>query len=470
MPELWQQGAGELAQTFRSGDASATEIVSAHLARIDAVNDDVNAIVRRIDNRALARAAEVDDARSAGTPLGPLAGVPFTIKDNIDLAGDPTTQAIAALADFVPKTNAPVVERMIEAGAIPLARTNLPDIGMRMATDSSLHGLTRNPWDPTRTAGGSSGGEAAAIATGMSPFGLGNDLGGSLRNPATCCSIASLKPTLGRVPHAVEGLFSDESMVSQLIAVEGPMARTVADVRLELGVIAGAHPRDPWSVPAAFGERPSPLRVALVADPPGGQTDPRIAAATEEAGAWLRDAGHLVEPVAPDTYEATLDCWKTLVIGDIRDGLEELREISGPELMAFLEGAVESADVGISADDIRAAWSQRLHLIASWNQFFAEFDAVLTPTWAQLPFLHGADAGAAGAAATVELARPVLPANVLGLPAAAVPATLIDGVPVGMMVTGPAWSDLTCLTIAADIEARNDVPPTPIDPRGTANG
>ena len=182
---------------------SSAEVVEAHLARIEAVNPKVNAVVRVLADEARAGAAEADreSPRRAG-PLGPLHGVPCTVKENIDMAGLPTTQGVPALANAIAPADAPVVERMRAAGAIPIARTNLPDMGLRVHTDSSLHGLTRNPWNLGRTAAGSSGGEAAALATGMSPIGLGNDIGGSLRNPASACGIASIKPTTGRIPDA----------------------------------------------------------------------------------------------------------------------------------------------------------------------------------------------------------------------------------------------------------------------------
>src|SRR6185437_6544798 len=188
---------------IRDREVSSREVIQAHLDRIEAVNPGVNAIVRLLPDEALA-AADVADGQltgaATGAPLGSLHGVPFTVKENIDLAGTATTQAVPALAEAVAPIDAPQVERMRAAGAIPIGRTNLPDFGLRVHTDSALHGLTRNPWHPERSSGGSSGGEAAAIATGMSPLGLGNDLGGSLRNPAHCCGIASIKPSLGSVP------------------------------------------------------------------------------------------------------------------------------------------------------------------------------------------------------------------------------------------------------------------------------
>ncbi len=204
MTELWELGAVELAAAIRNREVTSREVVEAHLARIDAVNPALNAIVRRLDDEARMSADAADARVAAGDRLGALHGVPFTVKENIDVAGTPTTQAVVALAEAVAATDAPVVERLRAAGAIPIGRTNLPDLGLRLHTDSALHGLTRNPWNAAVTAGGSSGGEASALASGMSPLGLGNDIGGSLRNPAHCCGIAAIKPTAGIVPHATE--------------------------------------------------------------------------------------------------------------------------------------------------------------------------------------------------------------------------------------------------------------------------
>src|SRR5437868_3249760 len=248
MSEIWRLTATELAQRIARRELSSAEVVDAHLARIDAINPALNAVVRVLADEARAAAALADQQLAAGDKVGPLHGVPFTVKENIDMAGLPTTWGVPALAGATVPDDAPVVERMRAAGAIPIARTNMPDMALRTHTDSSLHGLTRNPWHPGRTAGGSSGGEGAALATGMSALGLGNDIGGSLRNPASACGIASIRPSMGRVPDA--GLVpSDDAMLAgQLMAVQGPMARTVADVRAALGVLSGHHPRDPWSV------------------------------------------------------------------------------------------------------------------------------------------------------------------------------------------------------------------------------
>ena len=211
-------------------------------------------MVRRLDDSALAAADAADREVADGGDLGPFHGVPITVKENIDLLGSPTTQAVPAFAEALPAEDAPVTARMKAAGAIPLARTNLPDFGLRVHTDSSLHGLTRNPHHPDRTAGGSSGGEAAAIATGMSPLGLGNDIGGSLRNPAHCCGIASIKPSVGVVAQASSLPPEDPTLSFQQMAVQGTMARRVADVRASFQVVAGPDVRDPFSLPVTLTE------------------------------------------------------------------------------------------------------------------------------------------------------------------------------------------------------------------------
>ncbi len=236
--------------------------------------------------------------------------MPFTVKENIDVAGTPTTQAVVALAEAVAATDAPVVERLRAAGAIPIGRTNLPDLGLRLHTDSALHGLTRNPWNAAVTAGGSSGGEASALASGMSPLGLGNDIGGSLRNPAHCCGIAAIKPTAGVVPHATEIPPIDMIMASQLMFAEGVMARRVEDVLAGFEAVAGQHPRDPLSLPVTLPPAPTrPLRIAVVAEPPGGSTDAGIAGAIRAAADVLAEAGHDVTEALPPSYEQAIAQW-----------------------------------------------------------------------------------------------------------------------------------------------------------------
>lgn len=463
MTELWQRSALDLAAMIRGGETTSRAVVEAHLGRIDEINDALNAVVRRLDDSALAAADAADRAVAAGEPLGTFHGVPITVKENIDLVGSPTTQGVVAMADALPPIDAPVTERMKAAGAIPIARTNLPDFGLRVHTDSSLHGLTRNPHHPDRTAGGSSGGEAAAIATGMSPLGLGNDIGGSLRNPAHCCGIASIKPSVGVVPSASSLPPEDPGLSAQQMAVEGTMARRVADVRASLEVVAGPDPRDPRSLPVTMtalgdGER---LRIAVLANPPGGATHPEIAAAVRSAADVLADAGHDVVEIKPPMYEETIEMWAGLLIQDIVVTRPLLDMVMGEDAKAIISSLLDGAPEP-TVESVAILQAGRSLAMRLWSEFFIEHPILLSPTWSMPAFEHGADLTDTGTLIADTL-RPVTPVNFLGLPAAVVPHGSADGLPVGVQVIGDRFTDLRCLDVAAQIEAATE-PLMPIDP------
>jgi amidase len=281
------------------------EVVEAHLRRIETVNPSINAVVVVLGEQALDAAKAADRAVAAGDDVLPFRGVPFTIKDNIDVAGTPTTQGFKALAQTYPSRDAPIVERMKAAGAIPIGRTNLPSGAVRWHCESELWGATINPWDRTRTPGASSAGEAAAIATGMSPWGLGSDGLGSLRHPAQCCGIAALKPTLGRIPQATAIEPEYSTIGIQLTSVDGPLARRVADLRAAFGVVVGPTWRDPWTVPAPLHgpQLPTPIRVALVVDPAGQGTAEQVREGVRKAATALADAGYDVDEIEPPSIE-----------------------------------------------------------------------------------------------------------------------------------------------------------------------
>ena len=468
MSELWRKGAVQLAAMIRDREVSSREVIQAHLDRVEAVNPHLNAIVRLLADQALAAADAADRAVADGARLGPLHGVPFTVKENIDLAGTPTTQAVPALAEAVAPVDAPQVERLRAAGAIPLGRTNLPDFGLRVHTDSALHGLTRNPWNPRRSAGGSSGGEAAALATGMSPLGLGNDLGGSLRNPAHCCGVASIKPSTGAVPAATVIPPEDYPISFQLMAVEGVLARRVADVRAGFTVIAGQHPRDPLSVPAVFadlapGDRPA---VAVLPEPPGGSTHPGVAAAVRRAADALADDGFKVTETVPPDYEQAIELWSAVLSADLRVMKPLLDQVMGPAGLRFLGYALEQ----LPAPDLSGwamAHTARHGLARRWSLWYQEYPVLLSPVWSQPAFPLDFDIESPeGTLATLELMRPVLPANLMGTPAAVVPAGMADGLPVGVQIMGGKYTELRCLAVAEAIEQRLGplMPLTPIDP------
>ncbi|HEX5561026.1 MAG TPA: amidase family protein, partial [Nocardioidaceae bacterium] len=308
--DLWRLSATELAEGIRGGRFRSIEVVEAHLRRIEEVNASVNAVVHVMAEQALDLARAADRSVAAGAALPPFHGVPFTVKELIDVAGTPTTQGLKALASAYPTTDAPAVERLKTAGAIPIGRTNMPSASVRWHCDSELWGPTLNPWDRSRTPGASSAGEAVAVATGMSPLGLGSDGLGSLRHPAQCCGVAALKPTLGRVAAASSVEPPDTATIGmQLTGVVGPLARTVADLRGAFEVLAGPTWRDPWSVPAplAPGETAGPVAVAVVVDPAGHGTAKQVQAGVRAAADALADAGYVVDELEPPGIDAAAE-------------------------------------------------------------------------------------------------------------------------------------------------------------------
>ncbi len=451
---LWKRTAGDLASLIARREVSSREVVEAHLERIATVNPAINAMPTVLEKDALDGAHRVDHAIANGEQGGVLHGVPFSIKTNIDLVGSPTTNAVPMLANAMPSLDDPAVARMKAAGAIPIGRTNMPDMGLRLHTDSALYGLTRNPWNLGRTVGGSSGGEAAALATGMSPIGLGNDIGGSLRNPAFCCGVASLKPSFGRIPHASSIEPASGVLASQMMLVQGPMARTVADLRLSLGILAGPDPRDPNSFPAPLrGPAAStPIRVAVVTHPAGGTTAPSIREGVRAAGTALEASGYHVEEVAPPMLEAAIETWGRWLSWELGTLREQLSTVMSGDAYAFFAAFSGLFGTPTYADGV--ALMQTRHEIArAWSAFFADYPIIVGPTWCEPQFAHGYDiANASSAAEIVNLMRFVTPMNLLGLPVVCIPTGISDGLPTGVQVIGDRFREDLCLDAAALIE------------------
>jgi len=268
--ELWRCSAGKLAKAIRGKTVSSREVVEAHLDRIATVNPAVNAITVVFADQALVAADAADRTITSADEVGPLHGIPITVKENFDVAGSATTHGVVSRKAAIADCDAPVIRHLKDAGAIILGRTNMPDFGMRWHTDNDLHGATINPWNPLRTPGGSSGGEAAALATGMSPLGIGNDMGGSTRQPTVNCGITGLRPSTGRVSRTMYSISDTQPMFYEQIAcVNGPMARHVCDLRLALQIMSRPDPTDPMWTPATAPPAPEAggMRVGLVTDP-----------------------------------------------------------------------------------------------------------------------------------------------------------------------------------------------------------
>ncbi|MHB2027901.1 MAG: amidase [Acidimicrobiales bacterium] len=464
MKELWQESASTLAHLIATGETSSREVVESHLARIEAVNALVNAIVEVRVEEVLVEAERADADLKANGPRGALHGVPFSVKTNLDVTGYATSEGTPALLDVVASADAPIVEKMRAAGAVVLARTNMPDLGLRVNTESSLYGATHNPWQHGLTAGGSSGGEAAAIATGMSPIGLGNDIGGSLRNPAFCCGIASIKPSRGRVAQGNPSAIVGVPLNAQIMLSDGILARHVADVRLGLDAVRGAHPRDPQSIDVPLVGGDAPRRVALVVEPSGGSTHSDIAQGVRVAGDALEKAGYDVVEIEPPMLVDAYFAWTELMMTSLSVTMDTIGPLLGQGGRRFLELTyVEFPEV--TAASMALMHENRYKIAQAWREFFTTYPLVVGPTWTQPPFEHGFDISSVEAAmSVVEGFRFVLPANLLGLPAACVPTGIANGLATGVQIIGDLFREDLCLRAASVVEEAVGVL-TPIDPK-----
>ena len=469
MTELWALGACELALLVRERQVSAREVVRAHLDRISQVNPAVNAITVLLDDEALRAADAADEARRRSEPVGPLTGVPMTVKENIDLAGSATTLGIAALKDAVARHDAPHIGQLRAAGAIALGRTNMPEFGMRWHTDSALRGPTRNPWSARHTPGGSSGGDAAAVASGMTPLGMGNDGAGSLRWPAHCCGVAALKPSLGRVPQD-GGHYPPRPVpfAFQLLAVHGPIARHVRDLRLAFAHMCGDGAGDPWYAPVPLQGPPvlPPVRVSVISTPNGGSVDPAVAEAINRAARVLADAGYVVtEDQAPALERAGEIYYQIMsAYSRVREQQPPVETVAPGAFARFWAGfdAAWTAAAGTRAFD---PMMERAVIARLWDAWMREAPLVLAPVCTRQPFEVGADLEPRWQAGWPAAIRMCVAVNLVGLPAVTIPVgSDPDGLPVAVQVIGPRFREDLCLDAAAAIEADMG-PATPIDPR-----
>lgn len=465
--ELWRKSATDLAKIIREKEASSVEVVQAHLDRIKAVNDKLNAITVVLTDEALRMAVEADKAVAAGDDLGPLHGVPVTVKENIDLTGSATTEGVPAFAEAVPPVDAPHMAQIRQAGAIPIGRTNMPEFGLRWHTDNALRGATRNPWDASRTPGGSSGGEAVALASGMTPLGMGNDYGGSLRWPSQCNGTTAIRPTMGRVPFASALAPAEQMLTLQMFGVQGPMARHAKDLRLALSVMSGGDSRDPWwtpvplSGPAASG----PIKVAVTKDPGGLGVDSAVANGVDKAAQALADAGYAVEKVDPPLVPEANAMWAHLATTEINTlVLPAIQPIISPDAITFLKLITELYPV-LDMAGYAFSLADRNRIAREWALFQAQYPLIVGPVATMQPFEVAADAKDKETLAEIATSfRLITTMNLLGLPSVAAPVQVTDGLPQAVQIIGSRYREDLCLDAAEALEQRVGVF-TPIDPR-----
>ena len=457
--DIYYADATELARRIRAKEVSPVEVLDAHLDRIEAVNPRLNAIVTMADDAA-AKALAAEAAVTRGDSLGPLHGVPFTIKDCVDTAGLRTTRGSKLFQHHVPDTDAPVVARLKAAGGVLMAKTNMPEFAFWGETDNEVFGRTVNPWDPEHTTGGSSGGEGAAIAAGLSPLGIGSDVGGSIRLPAGFCGIVGLKATHGRIP--LTGHWPETLLRFMHV---GPMARTVRDVALELDIIAGPDGSDPYALPVPLQDYLeldadlSDLRIGWNSGSAFIGVEPEVSDVVTRAATVLAEAGCQVEEVSLpglaglDTRALSMAVYNGeagLYLEPIVEGRwDELspniqRRLSGPEasLPEYLEAQRE-------LDGLKEAMAA----------YFREYDLLLCPTTPTPAHGHGVtELVIAGETVTPRnVGRATIPWDITGSPAISMPFAMSSGgLPIGVQIVGRHYDEATVLRAAAAFERVRD--------------
>ena len=456
--ELWRLGAAATAEAIARQEVSCAEVLEAHLARVAEMNPKFNAIIHDQSASARQAAAAADRAVEAGAALGPLHGVPITIKDNADQIGQPTTHGVPAFAHNVATENAPAVENLLQAGAIVMGRTNVPEFNFRYHTDNPLFGATLNPWDARITPGGSSGGAAVCVLTGMGCLAHGSDLAGSLRQPAFCTGVATIKPTMNRVGGYNSTAPSDRPLGMVTMATQGPMARHAADLRLGLQVMAGPTSADPLWTPAPLAYEPSskPRRVAVQHSLAGADTHPAITEAIDRAAGYLADAGYKVElgGTAPSMEAAARNSAALFMTECQYVYRKAIAELGSPAVNNMLNGFEALYPVQDIEGYIRDQ-GEHLALMREWSRFFERFDLLLGPVSTALPTPAADEESSVERASEIILSNQALFAvNMLGLPAAAAPTGLHDQLPVGVQIIGPRFREDLCLDAVEVLEQR----------------
>lgn len=441
-----------MARSIRAGEISSVELVTAHLQQIERVNPNLNAAVEVLSDAALSAAEAADRQLAAGEPCGPLHGVPFSVKDSIDVHGSKTTAGTVGRRHApVAQRDAVLVQRLRATGAIPIAKTNLPDLLFSYESDNLIYGRTNNPYDLIRTSGGSSGGEAALIAACGSPLGLGSDAAGSVRVPAAFCGIASIKPTRGRLPRTghVPGAGGWAEALWQI----GPMARHAVDLLVSMQILTG---EDDWD----FTAPPVPLfkpelakrRVAFFTDNGFATCTPEVREAVRRCADFLSENNVEVEECRPPGVDQAFELELALLGADGVDGIDNYLKAAGsteihPYLAAFLG---HMRPFRSSAAGLAARWAQWDEYRANLHRFFRVYDAILCPVYTQPALQHGEsldEKNFQGFSYTMAW-------NLAGAPAATVRCGSSAGLPLNVQVVTKPWHDLLAVEICRRIESR----------------
>ena len=457
--DIYYADATELAERIRTKALSPVEVLTAHLDRIEATNPSLNAIVTLVDG-VVEQAREAEVAVMSGEPCGPLHGVPFTIKDCIDTAGVRTTRGSKLFEDYVPSADATVVTRLKEAGGILIDKTNMPEFAFGWETDNVLFGRTENPWKRGRTPGGSSGGEASAITAGLSPIGVGSDLGGSVREPANYCGIVGLKATHGRIP--LTGHWPE--VLLRFMHV-GPLTRTVRDMAMVFSTLAGPDGLDPYAAPVPtpgpqdIGAPLPKLRVGWCAEGPFAPVDAEVRDTVAKAAASLEELGCPVEPVSLAAWEQWPPQSSSMAVYTAEAGIYLEPIIAGREneLAPMLRRRLDVPKPSLR--EYLEALANCEHLRWEMARYFTEYDLLLCPAGPVPAHPHDSIELEIGGQKVPgrNAIRATLPFNLTGSPAISVPfGWSTDELPIGVQLVARHFGEPTLLHAAASLEALHD--------------
>jgi len=445
--DAWQLNATDIANATHSGELSATQVVQSVLDRMQTVNKDLNAIVEPLAESAQQRASELDKLHNDNAPLGPLHGVPVTIKINVDQKGCATSNGIPALKDLIAPEDAPIVRNLLNAGAVVIGRTNTPEFSFRADTDNPLYGRTHNPWGMHVSAGGSSGGAGSAVMSGMGALAHGNDIGGSLRFPAAANGAVTVKPGMGRVPAWNPSQTVERGMLAQAMSVQGLLARSAADLHLSMPVAIGTDPRDPYHVPLPWHGHAldKPIKVGFTKNTYGFDLHPEVNAALDTAAASLSEAGYDVEEAeAPMLDEIGTVAY--VLMGEVQALMGRDIETHGSATLQKIFSEYYRQFPPYEGVEQLQMMAKRSFYAREWSLFQQRYPLFLTPFLPQPFFSPDRDAqGEEGVRDALGSAMWSYSMNYLGLPAGSVPARLIqtDGgkQPVNIQIIGQRWRE-----------------------------
>ncbi|MGI9464768.1 MAG: amidase family protein [Aestuariivirgaceae bacterium] len=454
---LWQLSACDLAAAVASKKVSSLEAVTAAVERMHASNPHLNAVVDDLSDEAMAEARSHDEAMARSGPIGPLHGVPVTIKENIDQEGRATPNGVTAFKDIIAPGNSPVVGNLKRAGAIVIGRTNTPEFSFRATTANELHGRTFSPWNDWASSGGSSGGASSAVMAGIGALAHGNDIGGSLRFPAAATGAATVKPGLGRTPAYNPSAAAERGLLAQIMSVQGVIAREVRDVRLGMKALIHYDAHDPWMVPMPF-DGPSadgPIKVAFTRNTFEFDLHPAVETALETARDALSDAGYeVVEAEPPLLREAAIDGMRCL-FGEVKALMgDDIRKLGSATLNGIFDEYYAYFEP-YEGTELLKGFAKRSHYLRQWTLFLEDYPLVLTPFLPAPTYSWDRDTeGADGVREVLGAGLYSYSMNYMGLPAGNIAASYNDGLPVGVQIVGRRFREDMILDACEAVEQR----------------